>query len=513
VILDNGVIRTLEPSVPSQRALALAGERVAGGVGVHEWALPTPERVDLRGRCVVPGFGDAHAHFLQWSLAQREVRLEGTRSLDEALARVRAAAAAAPAGAWLRGTGWRADDWNPRIEPTRQALDAAVGERPAALWARDRHSLWLSTAALAQAGGDLAAPGGVVELDARGEPSGVLREASAWRFRDRFARPSEAETLDAVRAGLRLAAARGVTAIHDKDGGLGALPLFQRLRRDDLLAVRIWQSLPHEQLDRLAGLGISSGLGDDYLRVGYLKVFADGTLGSGTALMLDGTGVELTSREELEEIVRRAAAAGFPVSVHAIGDRANRNALDAFEAAAEAWRPRGLRPRIEHAQCLAADDLPRFAQLGVAASVQFAHAPSDRDLAERAWSGRLEAAYAWRSLVESGAVVANGSDAPIEELDPLAGIRAAVRRTLDGREPWRPEQALGAQQALEATCVAPAWLAGDERRRGRLLPGMLADLVVLDRDPVACPPDELGEVAVVATMVGGRWTHNPPPWD
>lgn len=513
MILDNGIVRPLEPTVPTQRALTIAGDRVAGGVGAHEWALPTPERVDLRGRCVVPGFSDSHTHFLQWSLGQREVRLEGTRSLDEALARVGEAAAKAPAGTWLRGAGWRADDWSPRVEPTRQALDAVVGDRPVALWARDRHSLWLSSAALALAGGDLSLPGGVVELDARGEPTGVLREEAAWRFHDRFARPGDAETLEAVRAGLRLAASRGVTAIHDKDGRLGALPLFQRLRRDDMLSLRVWQSLPHEQLDRLAGLGISSGLGDDHLRIGYLKVFMDGTLGSQTALMLDGSGVEITTRAELEEIVRRAAAAGFPISAHAIGDRANRNALDAFEAAAAAWRPRGLRPRIEHAQCLAAEDLPRFAQLGVAASVQFSQAPSDRDLAERYWGGRLEAAYAWRSLVESGAVVANGSDAPIEELDPLAGIRAAVRRTLDRREPWRPDQSLTAQQALEATCVAPAWLAGDERRRGRLVPGMLADLVVLDRDPVACPPDELGEIEVVATMVGGRWTHNPPPWD
>ena len=158
-------------------------------------------------------------------------------------------------------------------------------------------------------------------------------------------------------------------------------------------------------------------------------------------------------------------------------------------------------------------DVARFGRIGVAASVQFSHAPSDRDLAERFWPDRLEGAYAWRSLLDSGAVVANGSDAPIEELDPLAGIVAGVLRTADGRPAWRPEQAVSVEEALLATCVAPAWLTGDERRRGRLLPGYLADLVVLDRDPVACPPEELADVQVVATMVGGRWLHNPPPWD
>jgi predicted amidohydrolase YtcJ len=243
------------------------------------------------------------------------------------------------------------------------------------------------------------------------------------------------------------------------------------------------------------------------LRLGYLKAFMDGTLGSQTALMFDGSGVQITSGNELAEIIRRGAEAGLPVAVHAIGDRANREALDAFDATREVWRPLGLRPRIEHAQCLAPEDVGRFAEIGVAASVQFSHAPSDRDLAERFWGDRLDGTYAFRSLVESGAVVANGSDAPIEELDPLAGIRAGVRRTIDEREPWRPEDAVTVDQAFHATCVAPAWLAGDERRRGRLIPGHAADLVVLDRDPW----EDL-DAQVVATMVAGRWVHNPPPW-
>jgi predicted amidohydrolase YtcJ len=513
VILDNGAIRTLEPSLPLARALAIAGERIAGGVGTHETALPSPDRVDLRGRCVVPGFTDSHVHFPTWSLARREVRLEGAATLEEALARVRDAVGGVRAGGWLRGRGWRSGDWSPAVEPTRQVLDEVTGDVPAALLSRDSHSLWLNSAALARADGDLRVPGGVVELDERGEPTGVLREESAWRFRDTVMEIADEEYLVAMREGLEVAAARGVTAVHDKDGWLGALRLWQVLRHEEALTLRVWQSLPHEQAGRLAELGISSGLGDGLLRIGYLKAFMDGALGSRTARMLDGSGVRITSREELAEAIREGVRARLPLAVHAIGDLANREALDALELTRPDWAPLGLRPRVEHAQILAPEDVPRFAALGVAASVQFSHAPADRDLAERYWAGKTGRAYAWRSLWDAGALVANGSDAPIEELDPLAGICAGVLRTLDEREPWHPEQAVTVEEALRASTVNPAWLAGDERRRGKLLPGYLADLVILDRDPLAIPPDELPDVRVVATMLGGRWVHGPPPWD
>jgi predicted amidohydrolase YtcJ len=505
VILENGTVRTLDASLPIARALAIAGDRVAGAVGTHETALASPEVVDLGRRCVLPGFTDSHVHFPSWAMAQRQVRLEGAASLDEALARVREGLSGLPEGRWLRGQGWRDADW--AAPPTKDALDAVTGDVPTALLAKDYHSLWLNSAALARANGDLAMPGGVVELDERGEPTGILREESAWQFKERYVETIDEEYLDALRAGLRLAASRGVTAVHDKDGWLPAIPrLWQMLEGQGQLSLRVWQSLPHDRLDRLADLGLTAGIGDDRLRLGYLKVFMDGTLGSQTALMLDGSGVEITSREELADIVRRGARVGWPVSVHAIGDLANRNALDAFEETRAEWEPHGLRHRIEHAQCLAREDVPRFAELGVAASVQFSHAPSDSALAERFWAGRLDGAYAFRSLWDSGALVANGSDAPIEELDPWAGICSGVLRD------WHPEQAVTVEQAIEATTVNPAWLTGDERRRGKLLPGYLADLVVMDRDPLAIPVYELPEAQVVATMVGGRWTHNPPPW-
>jgi predicted amidohydrolase YtcJ len=495
VILENGTIRTLDPSLPLARSLAIAGERIAGGVGTHETALASPEVVDLGGRCVLPGFTDSHVHFPTWAIAQHEVNLDGCASLAEALARV--AAADAP-GTWLRGYGWRSGEWTERREPTKDDLDAVTGERPAALISKDYHSLWLNSAALRRADGDLDVDGGVVERHANGEPTGVLREESAWRFKDRYLVTPAGDYVDAMRAGVKLAHARGVVCVHDKDGWLGAPGLWQQLEPQ----LRVWQSIPADRLPELRALSLRSGVGSPLLRIGYLKVFMDGTLGSRTAWMMDGSGVRITSGEELAEIVRAGAEAGWPVGVHAIGDRANREALDAFESTRDVWQPLGLRQRIEHAQCLTPEDVARFAKIGVAASVQFTHAPSDELLAKRFWADKLEGVYSFRSLLESGALVANGSDAPVEELDPWAGVVAAVQRH------WREDQRLTLEEALHATCVVPAWISHDERVRGTLVPGRAADLVVLDKDPFAGDLD----VQIVATMVAGRWVHNPPPW-
>src|SRR5215468_6059663 len=245
VILENGVIRTLDASLPIARALAIAGERVAGGVGTHETALASPEVVDLGGRCILPGFTDSHVHFPTWAVAQHEVSLDGCTSLEEALARIRDADAP---GTWLRGYGWRSGDWSEGRDPTRTDLDAITGDRPAALIAKDYHSLWLNSAALARAGGDLQVEGGVVERGADGEPTGVLREEAAWRFKDRYLTIPAADYVDAMRAGLKLAAARGVTCVHDKDGWLGAAGLWQELERLGSLSLRVWQSVPADML-------------------------------------------------------------------------------------------------------------------------------------------------------------------------------------------------------------------------------------------------------------------------
>src|SRR6476659_8483662 len=240
VILENGIVRTMEPSLPTARGLAIAGEWIAGGIGPHETALASPDRVDLGGRCVLPGLTDSHVHFPTWAMAQHEVGLEDTRSLDEALARVRGALDVR-SGIWLLGRGWRSGDWQPHVEPTKESLDERAGQTPVALMARDSHSVWLNSAALARANGDLQVPGGVVELDERGEPTGVLREESCWHFRDRYIETTDDEYVEAMRAGVRLAASRGVTAVHDKDGWLGALRFWQRLESAGALCLRVWQ--------------------------------------------------------------------------------------------------------------------------------------------------------------------------------------------------------------------------------------------------------------------------------
>jgi predicted amidohydrolase YtcJ len=497
----SGSVRTLDPDRPRGAALVLTGERIVAVLDDPADAPAGARRVDLAGGCVVPGLVDAHVHFPSWALARRELRLFGCRSLAEALERVRDAARSMPSGGWLRGRGWRDEPWSEK--PTRQALDAVAPGVRVALRAHDGHSLWVSSAALAAAGGDLAVPGGVVETDGAGEPTGVLREESAWRFYDTHAAAGRAEALDAMRAGLPAAAAAGVTGVHDKDGGRGAPELFATLRDAGDLTLRVWQSVPAARLE--GGADIAPRLDDSWLRIGYVKAFMDGTLGSRTARLLDGSGVEITSSARLAELIRKAERAGFALAVHAIGDRANRDALDAFAAAATP----GARHRIEHAQCVAPEDVARFAALGVAASVQYTHATSDRDLVERMWADRVEHAYPFRSLWAAGARLAGGSDAPVEDLDPLAGLRAAVLRTDSDRPPWRREQALPAAAALESFTVAPAWLSFDEHRRGRLRAGFDADLVVLDRDPLADPPASVAGAQVVATMVAGDWIHSP----
>jgi predicted amidohydrolase YtcJ len=499
-VLVGGSVRTLDPERPLGAALVLEGDRIAAVLDDPADAPAGARRIDLAGACVLPGLVDAHVHFPSWALARRELRLFGCRSLAEALERVQHAAGTVPRGGWLRGRGWRDESWTEK--PTRQALDAVAPGVRIALRAHDGHSLWLSSAALAAAEGDLAVPGGVVETDDVGEPTGILREESAWRFHDAHAGASHAETLDAMRAALPAAAAAGVTGVHDKDGGRGALELFQALSDNGELTLRVWQSVPG---GRLVDEAIAPQLDDPMLRVGYVKAFMDGTLGSSTARLLDGSGVEITSSARLGELIRRAERAGFAVAVHAIGDQANRDALDAFAAAATP----GARHRIEHAQCIAPEDIARFAALGIAASVQYTHATSDRDLAERLWADRLDHAYPFRSLLAAGVRLAGGSDAPVEELDPLAGLRAAVLRTDSERPPWRPEQAIPAAAALESFTVAPAWLSFAEDRRGRLRAGFDADLTLLDRDPLADPPASLAGAHVVATMVAGTWVRDP----
>jgi hypothetical protein len=492
VILHNGPIYTMDPRLPRVRALAVAGELIAGGVDVREGEADTVghERLDLDGRCVLPGFTDSHVHFLDWALERTWLDLHGCGSLAEAL---RAVAAAARGEGWLRGKGWLEASWADG-PPTAAALDEVTGERPAALWAHDHHTLWVNSAALRAQGVD--------------HPTGVLHEWEAWRFPLPPATPLERS--QALRDGMAEANARGVIGVHDFQAHAGR-ELWQRYDADRRLTLRVAMSIPLDALPAARAIELRAGFGSDLLRVGPVKAFMDGTLGSRTAWMLDGSGDQLLSEDDLAEAAEGAAACGLPMAIHAIGDGANRAALNALARTREAWEQALVRPRIEHVQCLDDADLPRFAELGVIASVQPVHATSDRDVADALWGERAAKAYRTRDLLDSGAHVVFGADPPIEELDPLAAIQAAVHRTVDEREPWYPEQRIPVADAISCHTAAPAYAVGEERARGCLLPGLAADLVVLDTDIVE-HPERIADCRVVATMLAGRWVHGRPPW-
>jgi predicted amidohydrolase YtcJ len=492
VILHNGPIYTMDPRLPQVRALSIADGVIAGGVDVREGDRDTVghERVNLDGRCVLPGFSDSHVHFRSWSLDRLAIDLTGCASLADALGAV---GRAAGDGGWIHGRGWRDARW-PDGPPTADALDGVTGGHPAAMWAHDGHTLWLNTAALATAGTQ--------------HPTGVLHEREAWEFP--LPDPPPAIVTRAVLDAMRDANAHGVVAIHDLEA-TGGRSLWQRLDADRRLTMRVHMGVPAEMLGSARAVELRSGFGSELVRVGPIKAFMDGTLGSRTAWMLDGSGDILTSGEELEQIVLEAAAGGLDVAVHAIGDAANRAALDAFERTRHVWEDALMRPRIEHAQCVDDADLPRFAEIGVLASVQPSHATSDRDVADDLWGDRARCAYRTRDLLDSGAGLVFGSDAPVEPLDPLAGIQAAVHRTTGDREPWHADQCLSVADALHGFTAAGAHAVGDERHRGLLLPGFAADLVVVDTDIIS-HPERIAGARVEATMLAGRWVHNAPPW-
>jgi predicted amidohydrolase YtcJ len=516
VILANGRIYTMNPVMPRVSGLAITRDgRVARGVEAWEGdaSQVSNERLDLGGRTVLPGLIDAHVHFRTWAVEQARLDVSPCTT-----ARACGELAATCPGDWVIGQGWHEARLAAAGAPTAALLEDVAPGRRIALWAHDRHTVWLSAAALAALGigRDTApVPGGVIERDATGEPTGLLREQAAWTLP--LPTATDAEALAAVDAGQRAAHALGVTGIHDLEraGGFG---LWQRLHADRRQTLRVHAAQHADAIDAVLATGLRTGFGDDLLRIGPVKAFLDGTLGSRTARVLHPlatgeTGVELLAPAAFADLVRRASAGGLAIAVHAIGDRAVRDALDALAATAADWQPAGLRPRIEHAQLVHPDDIDRFGALGVTASLQPTHATTDRDLADAEWDASGSVLYPWRSLADAGAVLAFGSDAPIEALAPLAGIHAAVNRSADGRPPWRPAEALDVATAVSGFTTGAARAVGAERRVGRLDPGLVADLVVLDADPFTCPPEQIGAIGVVATMVGGRWMHGRPPWD
>ena len=530
-VLYNGAIHTMEAEMPLASAVALSGDRIAaltsdalGGDRLREALAPGGRAINLRGRTVIPGLVDAHLHFVEYSLRLEQVDIYELPSLEQTLDRVAAHAATLRPGQWIRGGGWNCNLWGEGAFPSRHDLDRVTPDHPVALSSKDGHSLWVNTRAMQLAG--LTAqtpdvPGGSIYRDAEGIPTGILQEHAMGLVYDVIERPSHAEMLDACRHGLGRAHRAGLTGIHDCEGA-AALRVFQKLAQDGELTLRVLAHIPAESLDAAIELGVRDGLGNEWVRLAGIKAFVDGSLGSRSAWMLEpyegspgNCGIPTTTEEALGELVRKANGAGLSVAVHAIGDAANRAVLDAV-AVADTATARGaaalpVRNRVEHAQLLHPDDVPRLAALGVIASGQPIHATADIDLVERYWGARGATSYAWRSLLEAGTVLAFGSDAPVESISPLAGIHAAVTRRrangYPGPQGWHPEQSLTVGQAVRAYTMGAAYAGGEERLKGSLRAGKLADLVVLDRDIFSIDPMEVLQAQVVATMVGGRFVY------
>jgi predicted amidohydrolase YtcJ len=459
---------------------------------------------------------------MSYGLSLKQVDLAEVPTKAEALERVAAGVAATPAGRWVHGRGWDHSLWEGGAFPTRGDLDSVAPHHPVYLRRKCGHVGWANSRALELAEINAATPdpfGGAIDHDPEtGEPTGILKELAMDLVARLFEAPTLDEATEAIKAAMANAHRLGITGVHTMEGAT-ALSAFQQLEADGALAMRILIQVPEKNLDAAIQMGLRSGFGNERLRIGGVKMFADGALGARTAYMLepfegepDNYGIPVATAEHLREQVGKASRAGLAAFVHAIGDRANREVLDAVEASRKAGEGLHLRHRIEHTQLLHPDDIPRLAKLGVIASMQPIHATQDMLLANDLWGSRSAGAYAFRSLLDSGAVLAFGSDCPVEDLNVMKGIHAAVtRRRADGSpgpDGWYPEQRLTVDETVYAFTAGAAYASGEEAIKGTLSPGKLADLVVLSQDIFAIDPMVILDTKVMATMFDGRLVYN-----
>jgi predicted amidohydrolase YtcJ len=521
-------------------AIALRGDRIAalgGDSQIRALADSQTEQIDLKGAVVLPGLTDSHLHFEWFSIGLSFVDVE-TDTLEEALGRVAERAARTPKGQWIRGHGWNYTRWGDSF-PTAAQLDSAAPEHPVYLTAKSMHMAWVNSLALQRAGISAETPdppGGAITRDARGLPAGTLAEtaidlmaARSYTAPDKATQaaipePSVEDVVQAMLEGQRQAWRVGLTGVHDFDG-IRSFKAWQVLRERGSQGLRVVKTLPVAYLDHAVALGLRSGFGDPWLRVGNVKIFADGALGPKTAAMIEpyeddtsNSGIVVTDKEEIYERGSLAARNGLALTVHAIGDRANHDLLDVYEmlrreegGPGEPASPRRLRHRAEHLQVVHPADADRFAQYGIIGSMQPIHATSDMRMADTYWGRRSEGAYAWRSQLNHGTLLTFGSDTPVEPINPFWGIHAAVtRQRADGSpgpEGWYPGQRLTVAEALDAYTRAPAYAGYNEAGLGTIEVGKLADLTVVDRDLFTCPPAHIRDTLVLATLVGGIFRY------
>jgi predicted amidohydrolase YtcJ len=537
LILYNARIYTVDDAMPWAQAIAVRRHRIMAmgeDAAVLPLGGPQTQRIDLGGKLVLPGLCDAHIHLLAWATSLQAPPLAQATSKAAMLQMVAARAAALEPGDWLTGWGWNESRWGETAFPSAADLDPVTGDHPALLLRSDGHGAVANRAALAAAGITADTPnppGGVIDRRPDGSPTGLLRELAIDLVERHIPPPTAGQIDTALSAGAAQLHKLGVTAVHTqrmKDNPDGRLewPGLLRLRENGRLKLRVNCNIAAHDLPHVHALGLRSGLGDSYLRIGHIKVFADGSLGSRTAWLLapfvklqpdaaDDYGVNVTPAAQMAAEFRQACELGFPISVHAIGDHANRVVLDILEELhASAPQPRTPH-RIEHVQIIDPADLPRLAQLGITASVQPIHATDDMDTADLFLGARGAHMYNFHSLLASGALVAFGSDAPVADPNPFLGFHAALTRQRPermDRPAWYPAERVTLEQTIFAYTLGAARAAGWERMIGSLAPGKLADLVVLDRDLFALTQQgitgrEVADTQVVMTLFGGEIVH------
>ena len=528
-ILLNARIHTLNPAQPNASALATYRDRIVA-VGdndvIRALAGPQTQIDNAGGQPVIPGLTDAHIHWEGFARSLTSVDVFELPTKEAALRRVAERVTRVKPGEWIIGRGWTQDYWPDRAFPTAADLDSVAPQNPVYLAAKSGHAAWVNTQALKAAGITAHTPhppGGGIQHDHSGQPTGILLEDPAMTLvTAQIPKPTPEQTAGWMRKAQRFAWQAGLTGIHDYDNPSCMIAL-QLLRERGELGLRVVKHINDPWIENAHGLGIRSGFGDEWLRIGGLKIFADGALGPRTALMVDpyegepeNYGIAVTDKEEMYSLVSQASAAGIASTIHAIGDKAVHDVLDVFEAVRGEEAARGvprlaMRHRIEHVQIVHPEDAHRLGELDIIASMQPIHATSDWQMAERYWGSRAQWSYNWRLQIEAGAKLAFGSDAPVEPLEPLKGIFAAVtRRRPDGSpgpEGWYPEGRLDMDTTLRAFTQGPAFAAGMERDLGMLAPGFLADLVILDRDLYTISPDEILQTQILGTMIGGDWKY------
>jgi len=503
-------------------ALAFEGGKVlqTGDAASLRLRYPSAHVIDGHGKTLLPGLIDAHGHVLDLGLRSTEIQLTGTTSLQQAQRIVRVYAQANPQRAWLAGGGWNQVIWNLGRFPTAQELDAAVADRAAVLGRIDGHAMWLNTKALQAAGitRETKDPtGGRIEHDSAGNPSGVLVDKAMDLVEAVIPQTSDAERLAALRAATAHMNSVGLTGVGDAGVNAKDLASYKRLADQGELSVRVYAMIFDTGQDfiELSKSGPLIGYGNDRLNVRSVKLLADGALGSrGAALLAPYSdqpqqhGLLFMSDADIQHKVETALKAGYQVNIHAIGDAANHQVLDAFEAAYRTVGGRQLRNRIEHAQVVTLSDIPRFKQLDLIASMQPTHATSDMNMAEvRIGPERLKGAYAWRRFLDQGTVIAGGSDFPVESDNPFFGLHAAVTRTDHSNQPpggWHPEQAMTLLEAFRAFTLNAAYAEHQEQTLGSLEPGKWADFILIDRDLFKIPPADIWKIRVEQTWLGGE---------